>query len=120
MKKKAVIVDDDKTTLIILEKFLLDLGFEVHTAEDGEAAYGLVISEKPDILITDMLLPKIHGVELCRKIKDDIELYKTKIILMTSVYLSEIHRSTDMACENDGFLKKPFDFKELKTVIQSL
>ncbi len=120
MGKKIVVIDDDQITIKILEKFLLDMGFQVYTAEDGGAGYELVKSKKPDILISDMLIPKIHGVELCRKIKENPELSQTKLILMTSVYKNGAYRSNDLECERDGFLEKPVDFKKLEEVIQSI
>jgi len=120
MGKKIVVIDDDQITIKILEKFLLDLGFQVYTAEDGASGYELVHSKKPDILITDMLIPKIHGVELCRKIKENPELNQIKLILMTSVYKNGACRSIEFECQKDGFLEKPLDLKKLKEVIQSI
>jgi DNA-binding response OmpR family regulator len=118
MGKKIVVIDDDKVTIKILEKFLLDMGFQVYIAEDGAAGYELVKNEKPDVLITDMLIPKIHGVELCRKIKENPELDQIKLILMTSVYKNGAYRSNDLECQKDGFLEKPLDFEKLKKIIQ--
>ena len=106
MEKKIVVIDDDRTTAKILERFLKKMGFQVFLAEDGARGYSLVRREKPEILITDMLIPKIHGVELCKIIKGDLALHKTKVILMTSVYLNGAHRSSEFLCPNDGFLGK--------------
>jgi len=119
-EKTIVIVDDDQATLKMLEVFLSKLGYQVFCAESGTRAWELVRTKKPTFLISDMLLPGIHGVELCRKLKNDPELKDTKIILMTAVYSGGAYRSSDLNCDRDGFLEKPVDLKELKKVIQNL
>ena len=120
MEKTIVIIDDDPVTLKILEKFLIEMRCKVFAADTGTDGYALVKREKPDILISDMLLPGIHGVELCQKIKGDPELNHIKIILMTSVYKNGIHRLTEMECNKDGFLKKPIEFNQLTNLIKNI
>jgi len=118
MGKKVVVIDDDRTTINILKKFLLDMGFQVYTAGDGAAGYELVKTKKPDILISDILIPKIHGVELCRKIRSNPDLNQTKLILMTGVYSNVVFHLMDLMRETNGFLEKPLNFKKLKELIQ--
>ena len=118
--KTIVIVDDDQTTLKMLEVFLSKLGYQVFCAESGTRAWELVRTKKPTFLISDMLLPGIHGVELCQKLKNDPELKDTKVILITAVYSGGISRSSDFYCDRDGFLEKPVDLKKLKEVLQSI
>jgi len=115
--KNVVIVDDDNTIILILNKFLNNLNFQVFSAENGVDGFKLIETEKPDLVISDMLIPGIHGVELCRKIKADPELKHIKVILMTSVYKGNIQRSEDLACNADGFIEKPFDFDKLKAIL---
>jgi len=57
---KIVIIDDDRITLAVIEKALILEGFWIYSAKDGEEGLALVKREKPDILISDMLIPKIH------------------------------------------------------------
>lgn len=113
MSKKIVVVDDDRITLTMLEMVFSRHGFQVFSAQDGAEGYELVQKEKPDILISDMLLPKIHGTELCKKIKETPELKQTKVILMTAVYKGPSFRFEARDCGADDFIEKPLDMKDL-------
>lgn len=86
MEVKIVIVDDDRTTLALLEKMLIMEGFWVYSAGDGEQGFELVKKERPSLVISDMLMPKLHGFDLCKKIKESKEYNQIKVILMTAVY----------------------------------
>lgn len=120
MDIKIVLVDDDKVTLRFLEHFLVDNLFSVQTAQDGEAALELVKREKPSILISDLVLPKIDGVELCKRIKQDPDLKRTKLILMSAVYRESALRSVARDCGADGFVGKPIRSTELLEKIYKL
>jgi len=120
MSNKVVIVDDDVKIVILLEKVLTKLGFEVFSAGDGDKALALVKQEKPDLLISDMLIPGIHGIELSKTIKQDPELKDTIIILMTAVYGKLEYTSNDMNSMADKFIEKPIDVKELVNLIGTL
>ena len=97
----------------MLEMVFSRHGFQVFSAQDGAEGYELVQKEKPDILISDMLLPKIHGTELCKKIKETPELKQTKVILMTAVYKGPSFRFEAKDCGADDFIEKPLDMKDL-------
>jgi len=120
MKKRIVVVDDDPVTLKTIERFLKEKGHQTYVADTGTEGYELVVREKPDILISDMLLPGIHGVEICRKIKENLEMSSVKVIMMTAVYKHVTYLHGDMECGRDGFLKKPVDLEELIEVIDKL
>ena len=113
MSKKIVVIDDDRITLTMLEMVFSRHGFQVFSAQDGAEGYELAQKEKPDILISDMLLPKIHGTELCKKIKETPELKQTKVILMTAVYKGPSFRFESRDCGADDFIEKPLDMKDL-------
>jgi DNA-binding response OmpR family regulator len=113
MNKKIVVVDDDIVTVQTLERMLTKSEFQVFSAYDGEAGYYLVKKERPDVLITDMLIPKIHGLELCRKVKDSPELAKTRVLLISAVYKGQTFRAEVERCGADGFLEKPVSTSEL-------
>lgn len=113
MSKKIVVIDDDRITLTMLEMVFSRHGFQVFSAQDGAEGYELVQKEKPDILISDMLIPKIHGTELCKKIKETPELKQTKVILMTAVYKGPSFRFEARDCGADDFIEKPLDMKDL-------
>jgi len=120
MSNKIVIVDDDRITRAILEKALIIRGFWVYSAKDGAEGYELVKREKPDLLISDMLIPKIHGLDLCRKIKESPDLRDVKIILMTAVYKNIALIQEAKASGADEFIEKPLNIENVIKLINKL
>jgi DNA-binding response OmpR family regulator len=120
MDRKIVLVDDDKVTLRFLEHFLVDNLFSVQTAQDGETALELVKREKPSILISDLVLPKIDGAELCKRIKQDEGLKRTKVILMSATYMGSTLRLAARDSGADGFVCKPIRATDLLERIYKL
>ncbi len=120
MKIKAIVVDDDGIIRKTLEKFLTGLDFDVKVAEDGEAGLDLIKKVKPSVVFSDMLMPGIHGINLCRQIKNDPEISSIKIVLMSSVYKRSDTVQKGLECDYDGFLEKPFDHDDLVKVIRSI
>ncbi|MCP4213987.1 MAG: response regulator [bacterium] len=116
MSNKVVVVDDDLKVVMLVEKALSKMGFQVYTADEGKRALELVLLEKPDVVVSDMLLPGIHGADLCKTIKQDPQLAHTKVILMTGVY-KETNYKLDMECGADGFIGKPLDITKLTELV---
>jgi len=116
MNKKIVVVDDDKKTLLVVEKTLSQLGFEIFTAGEGNKALELVKKNKPAVLVSDILIPGIDGVALCGMVKNDPEFTHTKVILMTGVYKNPTFRA-ELDCNADDFLEKPIDIKKLAGIV---
>jgi len=117
---KIAIVDDDRVTLAVIEKALILDGFWVYSAQDGEEGIALVKRENPDILISDMLMPKIHGLDLCKKVKESPELKHTRVILMSAVYKKITYRDIISESGADDFIEKPVDLNDLKDRIKKL
>ncbi len=118
---KILIVEDDTSTLTLVQHFLKDTGYEVAACRNGEEAFRQIAAEHPEIALIDGLIPGIHGFELCRKIKEDPLLKKTtRVILMTSVYKKQQYRVEVREYQADGFLIKPFSKETLLSAIQSL
>ncbi len=111
--KKVLIVDDDRVTLTMLQKILSSSGYEVITAMDGEEGYKRAQEVKPDLLISDMLIPKVDGLELCKNIKESPTLNQTKVILMTGVYKGVTFKVEAKEVGADDFVEKPFDRNNL-------
>ena len=109
MSVKIVVVDDDKATLALLERNLIMRGFWVYGAKDGEEGFDLINKERPDLVISDMLMPKIHGVDLCKMIRGTPELERTKVIMMTGVYKGRFGLEEAFDCGADYFITKPID-----------
>ncbi len=120
MKGKVVLIDDDRVTLTMLKMILARHGYLALSAEDGDKGFALVCTEKPDVVISDMLLPKLHGLDLCNKIKKNPELKETKVILMTAVYKEAVFQFEVRDCGADHFIKKPIDTNSLLKKINEL
>lgn len=120
MATKIAIVDDDRVTLAVIEKALILAGFWVYSAKDGEEGLELVKREKPDILISDILMPKIHGVDLCKKVKESQKLKHTRVILMSGVYKKITYKDLIRESGADDFMEKPVDLNDLKDRINKL
>jgi DNA-binding response OmpR family regulator len=120
MNKKIVVVEDDAVLLQTLERMLAKSDFQVFSAPDGDIGYERVKKEKPDILISDMLLPKMHGLELCKKVKEHPDLGKVRVILMTAVYKGMRIKQELREAGADDFLEKPINTAELLIRIYKL
>lgn len=119
-KGKILLVDDDRVTLTMLEMVLSRHGYHVLSAKDGQQGFDLLNEEKPDALISDMLIPKIHGLDLCKKIKQDPQLKTIKVILMTAVYKGASFHFEAKDCGADHFIEKPIDTKGLLEKLNAL
>lgn len=102
-KKKVLIVEDDKDFLAILEIKFLSEGFSVVSAEDGQQGVSMAQSEKPDVIISDVVMPRMDGIEMAKKIRETDK--KTVIIFLTNIkdieYTRKIEESGDF-----GYLVK--------------
>lgn len=106
---KIVVAEDDRSTLAFLEKTLILRGFWVYGAKDGEEAFEVIKEEIPDLVISDMLMPKLHGLDLCTKIKESPELKHIKVIMITGVYPGSIGQREALSHGADSFIVKPID-----------
>lgn len=120
MSVKIVIVDDDRATRALLERSLIQRGFWVYSAKDGEEGFELISMEQPDLVISDMLMPKIHGVDLCKTVKSTPELGNTKVIMMTGVYKGRFGLEEAFDSGADYFITKPIDVENLTKKIFEL
>ena len=113
MSFRIVVVDDDRVTLTLLEKSLCEAGFEVVTAPDGMRALSIVQTQCPDVVLSDLLLPKLHGLELCRRIRGNALLDGVTVVLMSEVYDFNTFREDIEGSEADYFITKPLDIPDL-------
>jgi len=114
-----VIADDVQANLDLLTSILLPEGHSVHTARDGAAALDLVIRHMPDVLLADVMMPKLNGFDLCRRIKEDRATRLISVVLVTSLSDRE-HRIQGIDTGADDFLTKPVDVHELRARVHSL
>lgn len=118
MTSKILIIEDEIKIAEWLKTMLEQTGFRVALAYNGLMGYQLIEEEKPDLVITDMLMPGIPGLELCKKIKANPKYKHIPVILMTEVYKRLTYKLEARRFGADDFIEKPFEYPELLTRIQ--
>jgi len=111
-KKKILIVDDEPDIVETLKFLIESEGFESITAVDGEEALRKAKEENPDVMILDVMLPKINGYKVCRLLKFDSK-YKHIPILMVTARSQEEDKVIGEETGADEYITKPFDINEL-------
>ncbi|MCB0833209.1 MAG: diguanylate cyclase [Bacteroidetes bacterium] len=116
---RVLVVDDDDDGLYILKLLLSKMKYEVHTAKDGEEALYKAEELVPDIILLDVMMPKLNGFEVCKRVKATPEGMYIPIILLTakSELMSKIE---GLDCGADEYLTKPYDMSELTARIRSM
>ncbi|MCX6557090.1 MAG: response regulator [Candidatus Aminicenantes bacterium] len=120
MGSKILIIDDDPIIRDSLQELLSNAGYAVLLAADGISGFELVAREKPDLIVADILLPRMHGIALCEKVKGSDELRYIPIILMTGVYKDVNLRMYVHKRLADDFIEKPFREGDLLAKIERL
>ncbi|NUM50687.1 MAG: response regulator transcription factor [Flavobacteriales bacterium] len=114
---KILIVEDESRVLQFIKQGLEENGFEVDFAYDGECGRKLALSKKYDVIILDIIIPQLNGIELCKKIREIDS--ATKILMLTA--LGTLNDKLEgFEAGADDYLVKPFDFPELLARIKSL
>lgn len=109
MGKKILLVDDEPDALEIYSMRLEVSGYQVIKADDGEKALEMARSEKPDLIILDLMLPKVEGYDVCRTLKFDDQ-YKGIPIVILSALNQAADKSKALNAGADDFFSKPVDF----------
>lgn len=117
--KRILICDDDPAILRVLEVNLDVEGYDVLLARHGEEAIEVAAAEHPDLIILDIMMPKLDGLEVCRRIKSDPKLAKIPIVLL-SARAQDMDIREGLEIGADAYLTKPFDPVELLDVIGRL
>jgi len=114
-----VVIEDEKDILEIIEYNLLRGGYQVSTAMDGMSGLDMVRREKPDLVLLDLMLPKLDGVELCRLLKSESITRSIPIIMVTAREAeNDVVSGLDLGA--DDYVTKPFSTKELIARVQSV
>jgi DNA-binding response OmpR family regulator len=111
MEQKILIVDDEPHIRMLIEQTLEELedeGVEFLTAENGEIALDLIQTEKPQLVFLDVMMPKMNGMEVCRKVKKELGLDHVFIVLLTAKG-QELDRQKGHEVGADVYMTKPFD-----------
>ncbi len=119
MKKKILVIDDEEEILSLVSDILEKEGFLVITATNTEDGFKKAISSQPDLIITDVTMPKIGGIELCRILRSD-ERTKFIPVIMLTVLSSETDKIIGLEIGADDYITKPFSNKELIARVKAL
>jgi CheY-like chemotaxis protein len=107
----VLVADDEPAVLEVLSQVVEDLGHEVIQARDGEEAWSLARARRPQLVVTDHMMPRLSGQDLCRRLKGDTELREVPILLLSAV----LPQGTPEAY---AFLNKPFEITEFEGLVR--
>ena len=115
MSKKILIVDDEKNIVDILKFNLKKEGFDTIEAYDGEQAIEMALREKPDLILLDVMLPKMDGFTVCRKLRHTLS---TPILMLTAKE-EEVDKVLGLELGADDYITKPFSQRELMARVKA-
>jgi two-component system alkaline phosphatase synthesis response regulator PhoP len=114
-----LVVDDDQQNLELVQAYLEDLECETVAARDGLEALDFVARAKPDLILLDVMMPKMSGFEVCRRLKNDPDTSQIPVIMVTALNeFGDIERGIDSG--TDDFVSKPINKLELLTRIRTM
>ena len=116
MTHKILIVEDEKNIVKLLQYNLQKEGYQVVVAHDGETAVAAFRKERPDLVILDLMLPKIDGLQLCRMFRQES---KTPILILTA-RKSEVDKVLGLELGADDYVTKPFGVREILSRIKAI
>ena len=116
-KKKIMIVDDEESILTLVKNILDTQDFDVITAKDGNECLNILKKEKPDLILIDIMMPEMNGIELAEKIKSSPDNKSIKIVFLTVVDSKEVKSNMIKKrldkIDFDDYITKPFDNQDL-------
>jgi DNA-binding response OmpR family regulator len=118
-KVKVLLVDDEPSIVKMVGKRLEVEGFEVLLAMDGQEGLKKAQTEQPELIILDVMLPKLNGYEVCTMLKQDTRYQKIPIILFTAK-AQEKDEKLGLECGANAYIRKPFKAPELVEKIRTL
>ena len=119
VQKPTILIIDDNITLLDLIAKSLSKDYNTLCCQRGEDSFSLISSQNVDIILCDIMMPEIDGIELCKKLKSDIESNHIPVIMITAQKNEEAQLESYRAGA-DGFITKPFDIEVLKARIENL
>ena len=117
--EKVLIVDDEEHIVELLQFNLVNAGYKVITANNGLGALKKVKENKPDLLLLDLMLPGMDGLDVCKEIKRDKETSKTSIIMLTAKS-EELDKILGLELGADDYITKPFSIRELLARVKAV
>ena len=118
-KHRILLVDDEPSIVKMVGKRLEVEGFDVVIAMDGQEGLAKAQAEHPDLIILDLMLPKLNGYEVCTMLKQDTRYHKVPIVLFTAK-AQDKDEKLGMECGANAYVRKPFRAQELLEKIRAL
>ena len=112
MGKKILIADDEPNIVVSLEFLMKQQGYEVKVARDGEEALAAVAAFGPDLILLDVMMPRMSGYDLCQKVRENPAWQGIRIIML-SAKGRDVEVTKGMAVGADAYVTKPFSTKDL-------
>jgi len=117
---KILVADDDSNMLLLMNEILRTAGYEVLEASTGRECLDVLRAHRPDLVLLDVVLPDMTGMDVCRQIKTDLQLGRTFVILVSGVHVSSDHQADGLNVGADGYIVKPIPNKELLARVQAM
>lgn len=115
----VLVVDDDPDIRELVAFKLQQMGHAVNTEKDGEAGLAAAIADKPDLVLLDVMMPKLTGIEVCQRIRDEVSTSNIPVILITAK-AQEVDVERGFAAGADDYIVKPFSPRELATRVDAV
>lgn len=112
-----LVVEDEQSLAELLETFLIDLGYNVITANNGQTALNVLDKTRVELIISDVMMPVVDGYELVHEIRTTPDLSETPILLISA---APINRGKLMPFHAEAYLSKPYELDRLETLVQQL
>lgn len=116
---KILVIEDDMNISELIRYNLEAAGYAVLTAHDGETGFQQILSERPDLVVLDLMLPKMDGIEICNRLRRTSDLSHTPVIMVTARG-SETDRIVGLEIGADDYMTKPFSVRELEARIRTV
>ena len=119
MAHRILIVDDEPSIVISLQFLMTREGYQVALAGDGEAALAAIQASPPDLVILDVMMPKLNGFDVCQRIRADPRWQAVKVLMLTAKG-REVEMARGLALGADAYVTKPFSTKDLVAEVRRL
>jgi len=119
MTKRVLIVDDEENIVISMEFLLNQAGYALEIARNGQEALTKVATFTPDLILLDVMMPKINGFEVCRRVRENPAWQTIKIIMLTAKG-REVEVTKGLALGANAYIIKPFSTKELMAQVDHI
>jgi len=119
VKSRILIADDNEANVELLEAYLADLPCDIQVARDGQETLTQVVAFRPDLILLDVMMPKLSGFEVCERLKRDAATRKIMILMVTALnQIGDIERAVNAG--TDDFLSKPVNKLELRKRVENM